>query len=128
MKNKKKKINYINLCIHILLAVGGLSMVLPFIWMISTSIKPLSEVFQSPPNLLPSKVIFSSYKEALEIVPMIKYFFNTAIIVFGRIGGEIFVSASVAYGFARFEFRGKKVLFLLLLSLMMMPYEVTMIP
>ena len=125
---KKKKINYAKILVHILLIIGGVSMILPFLWMISTSIKPLGEVFQTPPNLLPTKVIFSSYKEALDIVPMIKYFFNTAIIVFGRIGGEVFVSAMVAYGFARFEFKGKKFLFILLLSLMMMPYEVTMIP
>lgn len=103
-------------------------MLLPFIWMLSTSVKPLNEVFLTPPNLLPSKLVFSSYIEALKIVPMIRYFFNTAIIVFGRIGGEIFVSAMVAFGFARFDFKGKKILFIILLSLMMMPYEVTMIP
>jgi multiple sugar transport system permease protein len=96
--------------------------------MISTSLKPINEVFLTPPTLVPSKMIFSSYKKALEIVPMVKYFFNTFIIVFGRIGGEVFVSALVAFGFARFEFKGKKFLFMVLLSLMMMPYEVVMIP
>lgn len=124
-KPKRNKSHYI---VHFLLLSGIIWMILPFAWMITTSIKPINEVFLTPPQLLPSKVILSSYKDALDIVPMLKYFVNTGIIVIGRIGGEVFISALVAYGFARFEFKGKKILFLLLLSLMMMPYEVTMIP
>lgn len=123
---KKKKI--LHLFIHIILLVGSISMLLPFIWMVSTSLKPLNEVFLTPPTLIPSHFVFSNYKEALEIVPMHRYFVNTFIIVFGRIGGEVLVSALVAFGFARFEFKGKRFLFIVLLSLMMMPYEVTMIP
>lgn len=129
MENRKiAKKNYKHLIVHIILMSGIVWMLLPFLWMISTSIKPLNEVFLTPPTLVPSKIVLSSYKKALEIVPMVRYFFNTFIIVFGRIGGEVFVSALVAFGFARFEFKGKRVLFILLLSLMMMPYEVTMIP
>ena len=129
MDNRKKsKINYTYLIVHIILMSGVLWMMLPFFWMISTSVKPLYEVFTTPPVLLPNKFDFSSYKKALEIVPMIRYFFNTFIIVFGRISGEVFISALVAFGFARFDFKGKRALFILLLSLMMMPYEVTMIP
>lgn len=129
MKNRKiAKKNYKHLIVHIILISGVIWMLLPFLWMISTSIKPLNEVFLTPPTLVPSQYILSSYQKALEIVPMVRYFFNTFIIVFGRIGGEVFVSALVAFGFARFEFKGKKILFILLLSLMMMPYEVTMIP
>lgn len=114
--------------VHLILLLGAFWMVLPFLWMLSTSVKPLNQVFVTPPKLLPTIIQFKSYKEALDIVPMVRYFINTFIIVFGRLAGEIYVSAFVAFGFARFNFPGKKVLFILLLSLMMMPYEVTMIP
>ena len=116
------------LLVHVILLSGVFWMMLPFIWMISTSVKELEQIFTTPPELFPTSIQFGSYKEALDIIPMFKYFFNTFVIVFGRLGGEIFVSALVAFGFARFEFPGKKVLFIVLLSLMMMPYEVTMIP
>jgi len=124
--NKKRKTAHI--LVHIILLSGVFWMLLPFLWMISTSLKPLNEVFLTPPKFIPSEYVLSSYAEALKIVPMIKYFFNTFIIVIGKIAGEVFVSALVAFGFARFEFKGKKILFIVLLSLMMMPYEVTMIP
>ena len=116
------------LIVHLILLSGVFWMMLPFIWMMSTSVKELNQIFITPPKLFPTTIQFGSYKEALEIIPMIKYFFNTFVIVFGRLGGEIFVSALVAFGFARFEFPGKKFFFIVLLSLMMMPYEVTMIP
>ncbi len=125
MKITKERHKFV---VHLLLASGIISMLLPFLWMISTSLKPINEVFLTPPTLIPSKIVFSSYRKALEIVPMLRYFMNTFIIVFGRIGGEVFVSAMVAFGFARFEFKGKKVLFMILLSLLMLPYEVIMIP
>ncbi len=124
----KKKIDVTKIIIHIILISGIFWMILPFLWMLSTSFKPLEEVFLTPPTFLPSKIEFGSYAEALKIVPMLKYFLNTFIIVFGRLAGEVFVSALVAYGFARFDFPGKKYLFIFLLSLMMLPYEVTMIP
>jgi len=114
--------------VHLILLSGVFWMLLPFIWMVSTSVKELNQIFVIPPTLFPTSVQFGSFREALEIIPMMRYFFNTFVIVFGRLGGEIFVSALVAFGFARFDFPGKKFFFILLLSLMMLPYEVTMIP
>lgn len=126
-KLKRREEKY-KLLVHLLLLSGVFWMILPFLWMLSTSVKPLHQVFITPPKLIPTTIQFNSFKEALEIIPMVRYFFNTFVIVFGRLAGEIFVSALVAFGFARFNFPGKKYLFILLLSLMMMPYEVTMIP
>lgn len=130
--NKVKKLRRTNerykLLVHLILLSGVFWMLLPFIWMMSTSVKELHQVFITPPQLLPTSISFASYKEALEIVPMVRYFFNTFVIVFGRLAGEVFVSALIAFGFARFNFPGKNFFFILLLSLMMMPYEVTMIP
>lgn len=123
---KKSKINKI--IIHIILILGAFWMILPFLWMVSTSFKPLSEVFTSPPTFIPQNPTFDAFGEALAQVPMGKYFKNTFIIVLGKLPGEVFVSALVAYGFSRFEFKGKKVFFMALLGLMMLPYEVYMIP
>ncbi|MDD4824103.1 MAG: carbohydrate ABC transporter permease [Acholeplasmataceae bacterium] len=64
----------------------------------------------------------------IEIIPIFAYMWNTVLIAVLKIFGEVFISAAVAYGFARFQFKGKNVLFMILLGTMMLPYEVTMIP
>lgn len=103
-------------------------MLLPFLWMISTSLKVENEIFSVPIKWLPSKITFENFTRAFEVVPIFKYMKNTLVIAGGKILGEVFVSALVAYGFARFKFRGRNVLFMILLATMMLPYEVTMIP
>lgn len=103
-------------------------MLLPFFWMISTAFKPDNQIFTVPIRWIPSPIYFKNFTKAFEVIPVIKYMFNTVIIAVLKIGGEVFVSALVAYGFARFDFKFKNVLFIILLATMMLPYEVTMIP
>lgn len=103
-------------------------MLLPFFWMISTSLKVESEIFSVPIKWLPSEITFENFARAFDVVPIFKYMKNTLVIAGGKILGEVFVSALVAYGFSRFKFRGRNVLFMILLATMMLPYEVTMIP
>lgn len=107
--------------------VGAVVMLLPFFWMISTALKPEPEIFTVPIRWMPSVFDTSSFERAFEVVPLASYMFNTFWLAFLKIVGEVFVSALVAYGFARFTFKGKNVLFMILLATMMMPYEVTMI-
>jgi multiple sugar transport system permease protein len=103
-------------------------MLLPFFWMLSTSLKPDREIFTSPIQWIPSVWYTNNYTRAFQVVPILRYLINTFALAIMKIFGEVFVSALVAYGFARFEFRGKNVLFMILLATMMLPYEVTMIP
>jgi multiple sugar transport system permease protein len=108
--------------------VGAAIMLLPFFWMLSTSLKPDREIFTSPIQWIPSVWYTNNYIRAFQVVPILRYLINTFLLATMKIFGEVFVSALVAYGFARFEFRGKNILFMILLATMMLPYEVTMIP
>lgn len=114
--------------IHVLLITGSIVMLLPFIWMISTSLKTESEIITAEMSFFPKELYFANYSRALEIIPVFSYMFNTVLIAILKIFGEVFVSAAVAFGFARFKFKGKNLLFMILLATMMLPYEVTMIP
>lgn len=113
---------------YVVTTVGAVAMLLPFAWMISTSFKAENEIFTVPISWVPSQINFDNYSRALEVVPIFKCMLNTLIIAIPKILGEVFVSALVAFGFARFEFKGRNVLFMVMLATMMLPYEVTMIP
>jgi len=107
--------------------IGAVVMLLPFFWMISTAVKPEREIFTVPIRWMPSQFDVSSFQRAFEVVPLARYMLNTFLLALLKMIGEVFVSALVAYGFARFTFKGKNALFMILLATMMMPYEVTMI-
>jgi multiple sugar transport system permease protein len=115
---------------YVLLIALGLIYAGPFVWMVSISLKPFTDLNQIPPNLIPTRLAFENYPQAL-FQPMIyfpQYFINTFYYV-GLGGlGELLSSAIVGYGFARMSFRGNTVLFGLVLSTMMLPSQVTLIP
>ena len=113
---------------YVVVCLGAVIMLLPFAWMISTSFKAENEIFTVPIRWLPSRITLQNYAKALEVVPIFKCMLNTLIIALPKILGEVLVSALVAFGFARFEFKGRNTMFMIMLATMMLPYEVTMIP
>lgn len=113
---------------YLVVTLGAVIMLLPFAWMISTSFKAENEIFTVPIRWLPSRITLQNYVKALEVVPIFKCMLNTLIIAIPKIVGEVFVSALVAFGFARFDFKGRNTMFMIMLATMMLPYEVTMIP
>lgn len=108
--------------------LGALAFLVPFLWAVSTSLKPSYQVFSHPPIWIPNPIQFYNYAEALTELPFVRYFANTSIITFGALLGEVLSSTLVAYGFARMRFPGRDALFLVLLGTMMLPMQVTMIP
>lgn len=115
-------------CIYLFLYSGALLILLPFIWMISTSLKTPDEIFTLPIRWIPSKFYFENYKVALNAFPFMKFFFNSIIVTAGIIGGQIFTSILCAYAFAKMKFKGKNILFMLLLTGLMIPDHTIMIP
>lgn len=113
---------------YVVVIAGAVIMLLPFAWMISTSFKTENEIFTVPIKWFPSRFTIQNYSKALEVVPIFKCMLNTLTIALPKILGEVFVSALVAFGFARFDFKGRNTLFMIMLATMMLPYEVTMIP
>ncbi|HHT99540.1 MAG TPA: carbohydrate ABC transporter permease [Acholeplasma sp.] len=114
--------------LHVLLILGSIVMLLPFFWMVSTSLKTESEIITANMSFFPKGFHVANYRRAFEIIPIFRYMANTVLIAILKIFGEVFISAAVAFGFARFNFKGKNVVFMILLATMMLPYEVTMIP
>ncbi len=113
---------------YILLIIGSLIMAVPFIWLIRSSLMEPKQIFTFPPEWIPTPFVWSNYKNALKAAPFLTYLKNTMFIVVFVMGGTLLTSALTAYSFARFNWPGKKLMFYLLLSTMMLPYAVTLIP
>ena len=128
MGNKQAPGRIRTIALYAILSLGSVAMLMPFFWMLSTAFKAESDIFTIPIKWIPQRFVLDNFTRAFEVVPIFKYMFNTFILAVLKIGGEVFVSALVAFGFARYQFRSKNVLFIILLATMMLPYEVTMIP
>ncbi|WP_261305180.1 carbohydrate ABC transporter permease [Paenibacillus andongensis] len=110
------------------LIVSSLAFIIPFIWMVSTSLKEPGAIFVFPPEWIPEHFIFHNYKAAWTVAPFNLFLKNTVIIVVLTTLGTVISSSIVAFGFARLVFKGRNVWFAILLASMMIPYEVTLIP
>lgn len=113
---------------HLALMAVGAVFLLPLLWMVSTSLKTNRQIFVYPPQWIPNPVIWRNYSEVFYYAPFLLYFRNTLIIVTLTILGTSISSSLVAYGFARLNGPGKNILFLIMLSSMMLPYMVWMVP
>ncbi|MBU5426025.1 carbohydrate ABC transporter permease [Tissierella pigra] len=114
--------------IYMILTVGALFILIPFIWMISTSLKPSNEVLIMPPKFIPSKLIWENYKIALEAAPFNTYFKNSIIVTVSVTAGEIITTILAAFAFSRINFKGRDLIFTILIATMMVPGEVLTIP
>ncbi len=114
---------------HAVIIAGGLIMMVPFFWMISTSLKQEWEAFQIPPQWIPSELVWSNYQRAVfDYFNFVRYGANTLTITIGVLIGRLISASMVAFGFARVRFIGRNVLFILVLSTLMIPDQVTIIP
>ena len=109
------------------LTVGAFVMIFPFLWMLFTSLKTLPESISIPPTLFPAVPQFENYTEALAVAPFGLYLRNSIIVAGGGTLLTLVLTVLSAYGFTIYEFRGKKLLFLLCLSTMMIPAELLII-
>lgn len=119
-----------HLATHLVLLLGAVVILFPIAWMISTSLKAPDQVKQFPPIWIPNPLVWENYINAVTIfpVPFLLFVWNSFYLSFGNVVGSIVSNTIVAYAFARLRFRGSKILFLLVLSTMMLPQQVTMIP
>ncbi|WP_256760990.1 carbohydrate ABC transporter permease [Cohnella sp. WQ 127256] len=110
------------------LSVISLIMIIPFLWMISTSFKEPQKIFTFPPQLIPTSFRFQNYAEVFDLIPFEWFYFNSVYIAFLVVVGTVFFASLAGYAFARIPFAGRNIVFLILLSAMMIPHEVTAIP
>jgi len=111
----------------LLVALAAVSM-LPFAWQLGSSLKDLTEIIAYPPRFLPSQWRWENYAEVWNSVPFARFTLNTLIVATLATLGQTLSAAAVAYGFARFRFRGRNVAFMLCLTSLMLPWEVTIVP
>jgi len=115
------------LLVYIALTVMALIVAVPFLWMLSTSLKPLQEVFILT-QLLPSEVRWDNYVKAWNAAPFGRYLFNSTFSALAILVCQFATIIPAAYGFARLRFPGRDVLFMVVLATMMVPVQVTFIP
>jgi multiple sugar transport system permease protein len=115
---------------YFLLALGAAIVLVPFWWMVKTSLTAETRLFEFPAQFLPNPVVWRNYIEAWNALPVsfTRFTMNTLFITLLAMSAEIFTCSLVAYGFARFQFPGRNFLFILMLSTMMLPGVVTLVP
>ena len=123
---QKQRISHI--CIYIILLLGAVIMVFPFIWSVLTSFKNLSESLQFPPKFFPQSWLPVNYQDVWEQLPFVNFFINTFLMILLRIVFAVIFSAMAAYAFARMQFPLKNLLFILVLMPMMVPAQIFVLP
>jgi multiple sugar transport system permease protein len=113
---------------HAVLVALGLLFFFPFFWLVDTSVKPDAELFAVPPILIPSQLVLENYPRAFTYVPFLRYTLNTLYLAAFNIVATLVSGTLIAYGFSRIQWPGRDTLFAVMLSTMMIPYAVTMIP
>jgi multiple sugar transport system permease protein len=114
--------------VYLLLLAGSALFVIPFLWTVSTALKTPENVFAYPPQWIPDPVAWENFAKAWTALPFTQFVVNTLFITVTTTIAQVVTGSLVAYGFARFEFRGSKFLFYTMLATMMLPGQVTMIP
>ena len=113
---------------HLVLLLGGLLMVFPFLWQLSMSLSTQAEVTSVPPTWLPAEPQWGNYPAVFEQVPFWNQFLTTVAVTVARVVGQLLLCALAGYAFARMTFPGKGLLFALVLSILMVPYQIYLIP
>ena len=111
-----------------ILILGAIFILLPFLWMILTSMKPANEVLLMPPKWFPSHIRWENYQEAFQAVPFFTYLKNSILVSFLITSCELITTILAAFAFSQLKFRGKQAVFLLLVATMMVPGEILIIP
>jgi multiple sugar transport system permease protein len=114
--------------VYAVLIVLGLFFTFPFVWTVLTAFKAPYEIFKFPPTIFPNEFLWSNFVVVWQRAPFFTFLINTLIVAGLSIVGDVVTASLVAYGFARFRFPGRDVLFLLVLSVLILPEEVTIIP
>jgi multiple sugar transport system permease protein len=128
MKSQSLSFTLFRVLLHVALLTVGMIFLLPFVWSISTSLKPLKDLFSVTPNLIPSEIRWQNYQDVLDKVPFLRFYANTIIVTVARVTGQVFLASMAAFAFSRLRFPGRDALFFLLLAGLMVPDQVLIIP
>ncbi|MEJ7819430.1 MAG: carbohydrate ABC transporter permease [Rubrobacteraceae bacterium] len=117
-----------NVLIWVLLVAGACVMIFPLYWMFATAIRPREELFSGEFRLFPSELVWSNFSEAWGKLPFTLFYLNSILIAVIAVAATVFINLLAGYTFAKYDFPGRNVLFLLLISTLMIPIQVIMVP
>ncbi|MCI8402257.1 MAG: carbohydrate ABC transporter permease [Lachnospiraceae bacterium] len=126
--NTKKKQGSRNTGVYIFFAIGSIVMIFPFVWMFLTSFKTVAESMQIPPDILPHQWALDSFQDALKSLPFGALYKNTILLIVWRVICAVAFSSMAGYAFAKLKFKGKGLLFGVVLVQMMLPSQIFIIP
>ena len=112
----------------IVLVLGAAVMIVPFVWLVRSALMTDNQIFVSPPEWIPDPFAWANFSDAMTAVPFLQYFVNTMIIEFFVVTGTVITCSLAAFSFARLRWRGRNLVFGILLTGVMLPYAVTLIP
>lgn len=124
----KRSIAIVPLVSHIVLILGSLAFVVPFLWMLLTSLKTLGESTHVPLVIIPAIPQWGNFSEVLATLPFFQFYINTLLMAAGRTLGQLLFCSLAAYAFARIEFPGRDALFVIALSALMIPTYLLLLP
>ena len=126
--NKKAKKNKSHIAVYIVLLSGVVITLLPFLWMLLTSLKTQSEAIHVPPVIFPAKPVLSNYTDVFKDVPFARMYLNTIISAVVTVAAQLLFCSMAAYAFAKLKFPGRDVIFVTLLAVLMVPSSFFILP
>jgi len=127
-KSRRRRLGGGDVAVLGLLIAGALVMVFPLYWMFATAVRPRKELFNGDFDLLPSQLVWSNFSEAWGKLPFTQFYINSFAIAIIAVVVTVFINLLCGYTFAKYKFWGRDVLFLLLISTLMIPIQVIMVP
>jgi multiple sugar transport system permease protein len=122
-------INWRNVPVMVILGIGAILMLMPFLWMFATSMRPANEAYRLPPSFLPETIRFDAYQKVLDSsIPFLRMYLNSFIVASATTLGVVLTSAMAAFAFARLRFPGSSALFAFMLMGLMVPPALILIP
>lgn len=114
--------------LHLVLILVALTMIVPFYWMIGTSLKDFSQVFNIPPNWIPNPIVWSNYPDSFNALPFGRAYWNSFYIAVVVVTSQLLTCSMAGYAFARINFPFRETIFILFLATLMIPHQITIIP
>jgi multiple sugar transport system permease protein len=127
-RRSQRRANLRGLGMHLLVGGVGLCFFFPVFWMLLSSVRTDEDMFKFPPVIIPHTWAFNNYSDAVNFMPFLQYFWNTSLIAVSNVIGTLFSCSLAAYAFSRVRWHGRTFVFWLVLSTMLLPFPVTMIP
>ncbi|HEX6551534.1 MAG TPA: carbohydrate ABC transporter permease [Ktedonobacteraceae bacterium] len=114
--------------LHVILIIGAIIMVVPFLWMVVTSLMTTAQAFAVPPSFIPNPFMWANYPQSFSALPFNLAYMNSAIVAVSVTVFQLITCAMAAYAFARIQFPGREIIFFVFLATMMIPFQLTIIP